>query len=146
MCTETNVFDIAHDKRVKNPASRDTHNAHADETPTDPNKMKKHHKGVQRPLKHEGFEKHTAANTVGKEPKKGGHGKGNWGDEDYNEIAKHRGVDAVTGLLETPVDSEAMIDMNQEEGGEKEASKSDEKKDESKKPLKVNEEEFPSLK
>ena len=135
---------------MKNLGSRDAHNAHADEDPLKPEEKKKHQKGVQRPLKHEGYDKHPGNGASGKASKKGGHGKGNWGDQDYQQIAKHHSVEATEELLDA--EAEGMVKENQEaEGVQEEMNESEVKQEENsneqkpKQHFKATEEEFPSL-
>ncbi|CAI2378709.1 unnamed protein product [Moneuplotes crassus] len=130
----------SHDKKVNNRASRDSHGSHADESKTSDKDLRKHHKGVQRELKHEGYDKFSGTGH-GKEMKKGGHGKGGIGDEDYSKIAEHHSATVAADLLEdeVPPAEEAPIQVRETEETQAEAHQMEQK------PLVVTDEEFPKL-
>lgn len=131
---------IGHDKKVHNKGSRDSHGSHADESKASDKELRKHHKGVQRELKHEGYDKFSGTGH-GKERKKSGHGKGGMGDEDYDKIAKHHSATVAAEMIEDEagMTGEAPVQAEEVEEVQAETHQMEQK------PLVVNEEEFPKL-
>jgi hypothetical protein len=109
-----------------------------------PEEMKKHHKGVQRPFKHEGYDKHPG-NAHGKEVKKGGHGKGGWGGQDFDRLGKHHSADHTSGLLESEYTGEEQEDQMNQPGEMEETNESSQQNQLPKRAFKMSEGDFPAL-
>ena len=132
-----NIVLLAHAKAVHNHGSRESHGAHAEEGKEGVDKSK-HAKGLQKPMKHEGYDKKSGTGH-GKDVKKGGHGKGGWGDEDYDKLAKnHSATEAAELIAEddqnVEVAQEPVVDNLDGDDDKKEAQE-----------FHKNDEEFPSL-
>ena len=136
---------LGHDKRVHNKGSRESHGSHADES-KEIEKEIKAPKEVHKELKHEGYDKHSGTGG-GKETKKGGHGKGGWGEEDYDKLAKHHSATDAAKMVEEVAaeEVEGVKDPVENPVGEQVEEKADPEQADNQKPFAINKDEFPEL-
>uniref|UniRef100_A0A7S3JDT0 Hyaluronan/mRNA-binding protein domain-containing protein n=1 Tax=Euplotes harpa TaxID=151035 RepID=A0A7S3JDT0_9SPIT len=96
--------------------------------------------------KHEGYDR-ISGNAHTKEVKKGGHGKGGWGDEEFDKYGKHHSAEQAAGLLEEEVadGQEEEVEHKEETEETKETGERAEDKNEHKE-FEMHEKDFPALK
>eukprot|EP00343_Euplotes_focardii_P001835 CAMPEP_0205803748 /NCGR_PEP_ID=MMETSP0205-20121125/6483_1 /ASSEMBLY_ACC=CAM_ASM_000278 /TAXON_ID=36767 /ORGANISM="Euplotes focardii, Strain TN1" /LENGTH=151 /DNA_ID=CAMNT_0053072299 /DNA_START=47 /DNA_END=502 /DNA_ORIENTATION=- len=125
----------SHDRRVHNRGSRDSYGSHAEESKGEVKDS------IPKGMKHEGHDKKSGTGP-GKDNKKHGHGKGGWGDEDYEKIAQNHSATEAAALLEAETGAAPQEEEQASEAQEDQAKVADKEHQE---PLKVNDDDFPSL-
>ena len=92
-------------------------------------------------MKHEGYDKHSGTG-FGKEVKKSGHGKGGWGNEDYDKVSKHHSTQEANELLNEEAEPAQEVEA---QVAEQAAEETTEEHKEVHHEFKMKEEDFPSL-
>jgi hypothetical protein len=99
---------------------------------------------VQKPLKHEGYDRSHGDSGATKGTNKQGHGKGNWGSDDFDELAKHHSAEQAAGLIDEKLNPAETEEQVQEQlGFDLEENAEDHK--ESNKDFKMEDKDFPAL-
>ena len=97
-------------------------------------------------MKHEGFDRSHGGGGAGasKGVNKEGHGKGNWGTDDYDELAKHHSAEQAAALIDekmSPGDTDEQVQEQIEDNQEEKV----EDHKEAHKDFKMEEKDFPAL-